>query len=385
MTNRFSAYIVGVLFSLFCTLVPIKAQNEKTITLAHNMPYTESISLKKDARDMDIIMKIYFNEMTNTLSISLMSYRTLFVFQDNVTYKQIIRNSKLRPEKFPYVVESDPETTYKLTDEIKDQMPGCNKKFTFHRWLNYEGLMPQPTDYKMVNDYIEQKFDVLEMDTVAFISLHDILVMEPSFKKKNRFNVFHLARLDNKYKIRITRNPCIGKEEDIESAKLYAEAIRTGYKNLYLRYTSENNFSQESIQVLEEMRIILEQQFPRRNDTHSCPTVMNYIREYNNYVDSIGKLKEIQFTIENKRPHMPLPAERIMGIAKIIDRNVARWLTTTDVVEKEELIKRSQILLDEVNRHLYMDVDLDANQQNAVDVFLKAEKYFKAICSKKKE
>jgi DNA polymerase elongation subunit (family B) len=81
---------------------------------------------------------------------------------------------------------------------------------------------------------------------------------------------------------------------------------------------------------------------------------------------------------------MPLSAERIMGIAKIIDRSVIRWLTTTDVMEKEDLVKRCRTLLDEVNQHLYTDVKLNVEQQAAVDVFLKAERYFKVTCEKTK-
>jgi hypothetical protein len=363
----------------------MKAQDQKTVTVAYGKSYAESISLKQDARDMDMILKIIFDEPSNSLTVSLMSYRNLFVFQDQVRYRQVVRRSRLKPDLFPYVLSSDPETSYKLTGELKDQMPGCNKKFVFNRWLEYEGLRPQPTDYKMVNDYIEQKFDIVDMDTVAFISLHDVLVMEPSQKKKNRYDMLYLARLDRKYRIRIERNPCLGKSEDIEAARASAEAIRIGYENLYQRYMSEERRTEESIQVLGEMRDLLEQQFPRRTDTHSCPVIMEYISEYNGYVDSIEYLKDIHLAIKNERLAMPLPAERIMSIAKIIDRNVMRWILSADNVEKEDLITRCQTLLDEVNQYLDMDVTLSEEQQRAVDVFVKAERYFEATCCSKKK
>lgn len=382
--KRHLYYIAAVLVSVLCGLCPLKAQNQKTVTVAHGKSYAESISLKKDARDMDMILKIIFDEPTNSLTVSLVSYRSLFVFNENVRYKQVVRRGKLRPEHFPYVVESAPDMKYKLTDELKDQIPGCNKKFVFQRWLNYDGLTPQPTDYKMENDYIEQKFDIAGMDTLASISLHDIFVMEPSAKKRNRYDVLHLARLDRKYNIRIVRNPCFGKEEEIEAARLSAETIRTAYENLHQRYVSEESMNKESVQVLEEMRQLLEQQFPKRKDTYPCPTINAYIRDYNNYADSICRLKDIFISIRNERPEMPLPAERIMGIAKIIDRNVIRWVTSSDVVEKEDLIKRCRALLDEVNQYLYTDVELNEEQQIAVDVFLKAERYFKTTCEKDK-
>lgn len=366
----------------FCATGTMKAQNAKAVTVADGQSYAESISLKKDSRDMDMILKIAFDEPANSLVVSLVSYRNLLVFHDNVRYKQVARHSKLRPEQFPYVVESDPKMQYKLTGEIKDQMPGCHKNFVFYRWLNYEGLQPQPTDYKMVNDYIEQRFDITDKDTLASISLHDILVMEPSEKKRDRFNVFYLARLNLKYDIRIVRNPCLGKEEDIEAARLSAETIRNSYETMYQSYISTESRSHESLATLNEMRELLEQQFPKRTESSPCPTVREYIREYNCYVDSIKYLKDIQISIENERPHMPLPAERIMYIAKIIDMNVSKWLISSDTVEKEDIIKRSKALIDEVNMHLDMDVVLDEEQQMAVDMYLKAERYFNAICAK---
>ena len=51
------------------------------------------------------------------------------------------------------------------------------RKHIFSRWIEYEGLQPQPTDYKMVNDYIEQSFDILRQETNVSIMLRDILVM----------------------------------------------------------------------------------------------------------------------------------------------------------------------------------------------------------------
>lgn len=387
MTRKhiYHIYIIIALMASFCFAVPSVAQKEKSISVAYGQSYAESISLKQDSRDMDVILKVVFDEPANALTVSLVSYRNLFVFQDQVKYKQVVRRSRLKPDLFPYVLSSDPETSYKLTGELKDQMPGCNRKFVFNRWLEYEGLRPQPTDYKMVNDYIEQRFDIADMDTLVFISLHDVLVMEPSQKKRNRYDMLYLARLDRKYRIRIERNPCLGKSEDIEAARASAEAIRIGYENLYQRYVSDESRTEESILVLGEMRDLLEQQFPRRTDTHSCPVIMEYISEYNGYVDSIEYLKDIHLAIKNERPAMPLPAEKIMSIAKIIDRNVMRWILSADNVEKEDLIIRCRTLLDEVNQYLDMDVTLSEEQQRAVGIFIKAERYFEATCCSKKK
>lgn len=378
-------YAIIALILLFCFTILSVAQKDTCITVAYGQPYTESISLKQDTKDMDVLLRIVFDEHANALTVSLESHLNLFVFHNKVKYKQVVCMSKLKPNRFPYVISSKPETSYKLTRKLKAQMPGCNRKFVFNKWLEYEGLQPQPTDYKMVNDYIEQSFDIVNMDTVVFISLHDVLVMEPSQKKRNRYNMLYLSRLDRKYRIRIERNPCWGKSEDIKSARASAEAIRTGYENLYQRYISEEGRTEESTLLLSEMHALLKKQFLRRTDKHSCPIIMKYINEYNEYVDSIHCLKAFNTTTKNESHAMPLSAERIMAIAKTIDRNVMSWIISADNVEKEDLIIRCRTLLNEVNQHLYTNVILTEEQQRAVAVFIKAERYFETTCSNKKK
>ena len=82
---------------------------------------------------------------------------------------------------------------------------------------------------------------------------------------------------------------------------------------------------------------------------------------------------------------MALGAEQILSVARIVDNNVASWLISTDVVEREELVKRSQILIDEIVPYLMEDVVMDENQAAAVSLFRKAENYFRTTCIQSKK
>lgn len=65
------------------------------------------------------------------------------------------------------------------------------RKHIFRQWIEYEGLQPQPTEYKMVNDYIEQTFDILHEMADVSITLRDILVMsERTSRKKIKYDLF---------------------------------------------------------------------------------------------------------------------------------------------------------------------------------------------------
>ena len=384
MKNKVVCQIVGLLF-LWIGAYPLKAQTVRTIRIAQKQSYTDHVSLKQDSRDMDLIVKFVFDEPNNTLTVSLMSYRNLFVFQDNVRYKQVVKRRKIHPDRLPYVVEADAEMKYRVTKELRNQIVGSKKKHVFKRWIEYEGLQPQPTDYKMVNDYIEQKFDILDKDTLVTVSLRDIMVMEPSQSKKNSYDFLYYTNMDRKYEIHIERNPCLGREEEIEMAESTVENIRTNYTALKERYESQEALSKETLAVLEEMRAMLLKQFPFKEETSPCSSVRQQWEIYNSYVDSIKELDKFVVAFESQQAVLVLGAEQILSVARIVDNNVASWLISTDVVEREELVKRSQILIDEIVPYLMEDVVMDENQAAAVSLFRKAENYFRTTCIQSKK
>ena len=161
----------------FGSLFSLQAQTVREIEVAQDQSYTDHVSLKQDAKDMDMIVKFIFNEAENTLEVNLISYRNLFVFHEDLRYKQAIKHKKIRPDRFPYVIESAEGMKYKTTKDFRKSIIGSKKEHVFNHWLAYEGIQPQPTDYKMVNDYIKQKFDIVNKDTLDTITLQDLLVM----------------------------------------------------------------------------------------------------------------------------------------------------------------------------------------------------------------
>ena len=156
--------IYGFLLIGFCQFTG--AQTTKQIEVDGNEPYVDHVSLMEGSTDMDLLVKFMFDEPNNSLTVSLISYRKLFVFQDNTRYSRAVWCFKLRPNKLSYVVESDEQARYKLTKALRKSIKP-RRKHIFKRWIEYEGLQPQPTDYKMVNDYIEQTFDILHKEAPA--------------------------------------------------------------------------------------------------------------------------------------------------------------------------------------------------------------------------
>ena len=92
-------------------------QTAKAITISQEEPYTDNIMLTNDVKDKDLMVKFVFNEDKNTLTVSLISYRRLFVFWDDTRYKGTFSGSgKLHIDRLPYVITSNDGDRFRLID-----------------------------------------------------------------------------------------------------------------------------------------------------------------------------------------------------------------------------------------------------------------------------
>lgn len=381
---KFLNNVIYVLI-LFCFSSNLKAQTVKQIEVAGNAPYVDHISLMPGTTDMDLLVKFSFNEPNNSLTVNLISYRKLFVFQDNVRYSHAVRFHKLRPNRLPYVVESDEKARYKMMKPLRKSIKP-KRKHIFKHWIEYEGLQPQPTEYKMVNDYIEQTFDILHKSADVSITLRDILVMsEQTSQKKIAYDFFFQTDLNRKYNIAIKRDPCFGKEKEIQAAAAQVENIKAGYTTLYQKFGQHSNLSTpEGEKIFNEMKALLLKQYPRKEATSACPDIQSNIETYNCYVDSIqGMQCNFQIIREKQTAMLALSAEYILTTARKIDNNTNKWLLSSDNIEKKDLEVACKQAIDLVETHVRQATEINNEQQAALGIFNKAKAYFLQTCLKK--
>lgn len=381
--------IIYRLFLLFvaCTASSaVLSQTVKRIEVAAGSSYTDHISLKEDATDMDVMVKFVFDEPKNMLTVSLISYRGMFVFRDDARYGQVVRCRKLRPERLPYVVETEPGSKYKITGQFRKSIPCPRRKHVFKRWIDYRGLQPVPTDYKMVNSYIEQAFDILNKDTAVSVTLQDLVLMEPAGgKKKKKYELLFLANLGRQYEVIIRRNPCLGQEEAISNAQKSLKAISAAYQKIHARY-SKPVTSAESYKVFKDMKSLLVQQFPKKDSVSQCPDIQQQWDAYNLYVDSISKMKctLVENTVEiasDGSIHLPgVKPGYILSQARSIDMNVSRWLLSKDRIERSDLERQCDDIIEATNKTVKENGLVNAEQQNAMGIFRRAERYFRSTC-----
>lgn len=370
---------------LFCFSSNLKAQTVKQIEVAGNAPYVDHISLMPGTTDMDLLVKISFNEPNNRLTVNLISYRKLFVFQDNVRYSHAVRFHKLHPNRLPYVVESDEKAKYKMAKSLRKSIKP-KRKHIFKHWIEYKGLQPQPTEYKMVNDYIEQTFDILYQSADISITLRDILVMsEQASQKKITYDLFFQTDLNRKYNISIKRDPCFGKEKEIQAAATQVKNIKAGYITLYQKFGAHSNLNNpEGAKIFNEMKALLLKQYPKMEETSTCPDIQSNIETYNCYVDTIQNMRcDFQIIKEKQTAMLGLSADYILTTARKIDNYTNKWLLSSDNIEKKGLEVACKQAIDLIETHVGRATVINNEQQAALGIFNKAKTYFRQTCQKK--
>ena len=360
--------------------MPIKPY--QVITVSEETPYTETISTKEGVKDM--LLKIEYSENDNTLNVSITSQHHLFGFKNNSLYKNVIRNKKISLARLPYKVVSEPDMTYRLSKNIRNNISGCNDKHTFKAWISTTGLHPQMSDYEMVTETLTQKFDIVG-DTTITVTLGDIMMMERSVSKKNRYDLTFYTNLNKSYVVNINRNPCLGKEAELDSTQTLLDEIKENYTSLASKYPNVENLTQETLLALEEVRVKLETKYKKKETTNECPAIASMLENYNTYVDSIAKLADVKAEFAHKRPRLSMPADQLLAVARMVDTNVASWLVSNDVVEKADLVKRNRHLIDDINKKISNKMRMDTEQTKAYAVFKKAERYFNETCQNKKK
>ncbi len=73
-------------------------------------------------------------------------------------------------------------------------------------------------------------------------------------------------------------------------------------------------------------------------------------------------------------------AEQILAIARMIDNNVSLWLVSNDVVEKSDIVKRNNKLIEDIHRNFFKGMQVSQEQSRALVVLKNAEQYFKETC-----
>ena len=122
--------VLVVLFTFHSSLLTSSAQTVRNVTVSQGQAFTDHISLDDDATDKDIMVKFVFDEAANQLTVSLISYRNIFVFREDTRFKPTIKGRTIRPDLLPYVVTFDPKEKYRFSKLFRSLMTILPRRLT---------------------------------------------------------------------------------------------------------------------------------------------------------------------------------------------------------------------------------------------------------------
>ncbi len=381
-------YRALLLLTCCLSVVMLHGKAVKPITVAHGQPYTDHIALAKDATDKDIMVKFQFNEDANTLTVSVISYRTLFVFWDDTRYKNVIKHRWIQTDQLPYIATSEEGQRFRLSKALKKQLPKPAKAYIFKKWMTYEGLQPQEKDIKMVNSYIEQTFDIQNKRNNVVVYLHDVMLLDlvKQHGGKSDYSISFGKNLDCEYLVNIQRNPCFGLEQETETAKKSFEAVNKSYQSLKKKYGKGTVSSPDNKQAFDELKATLTAQYQHNNDSSACPVIQEFIDKYNSVADSLVKMKvKLEVISEAEVVEKVLGGKGneenekiVLANARQIDSKAARWLTSSDAVERADIVNECRKIIRDTKTIIKTLSPAKSNE--TIKIFNQAEQYFNKTC-----
>ena len=365
----------------------VSAQITKNISVSQSESYTDHIALDNDTKDMDLMVKFVFDEAKNTLTVSLISYRTLFVFWENTRYGNAVKHRRIKPDNLPYVVDSNPGDRFHVARSFRKSIPSPRRKHVMKKWVEVGGLQPVGKELKMVNDFIEQTFDIQGKLGTVTVRLRDVMLLDEVKRKgaSSRYDITFGRDLDITYKISLQRNPCLGLEADIAASASALDAIGKNYAALCKNAAKVS--SEESRNMFRQLKATLMEQFPKNTDESPCPDIQQARDRYNSLADSIRSIDvDVNATVSGSGAVSPmlggksLNAAEILSNARILDQTVSRWLASSDPAERSDLIAQGRSIIRDVNLSIGGRRAQTVEESNAITVFRKAEKYFYNVC-----
>lgn len=377
-----------LLFSCMLITAGLAAQTIKPITISQKDSYTDHITLKNDATDKDLMVKFDFNEADNTLTVTLISYRMLFVFWDDTRYKSAISRRKIRPDKLSYVANCNPKDCFRLTKTFRNGLPKPYNKHIFKKWFTCDGLQPVDQELQMVNDFIVQVFNIQGKRDKVSVSLRDLMLMDLVKQKEEArsYEISYGKDLNTVYNITIQRDPCFGFNEEITASQNALNAAQKSYNALKKKYGKGTVGDETAMKVFQELKETLTTQFQKNPETSPCPTVQENRDQYNLLVDSIAGIK-VQINAGDAGSIADMePKERavnnkiILANTRLLDKMVARWLLSNDPIERKDILKQCENIIKDTKTMLSTGSATTAEDRNAINIFHKAEQYFNKTC-----
>lgn len=370
--------VIAVIIIAVLATVHAVAQQVKTISLSNSMEAKDVILIQKDSKEYNINVVFSYDENKERITMTLTSFRKLLIFRDDAKYSQVVEKHHFVPERLNYMVSDGMRTKYMISRNLRKSIAE-KKNYTFSHWLDQQGLVPLHRDYEMATDSIVQVFNIENKNENVAVMLNTIVVMEPADTKyRRKYEAVTCKDLNLCYKIDIHRNPCKDTAKEADEANSACEGVKKAYDMFIEQYGAMGKTkSEEMVETFNRVKSILQSQFPKHTSKSQCPDIQSIWDKYNAYVDMIAA-----YNVNLMAEMQQMDPKTLANTAYQIDSNVSRWLISNDKRERIDIENYCRQIIASTYEAIKGCAATDEEQQQALILFKKAEKYFKDTCKR---
>lgn len=384
-----------VLTLLLLITLPVSAQTVKKITLIDGDTVRTKIMLPADktGRQTELHLAVCFCETENNVTVKLDGKRNIFGLQTSTRYRNVFKRKTMggygrtfMPDKLDYEVDMDNITKTKLVRRAKKTFGRKAKNKFIHTWVESDDMEAvAATKSTLVSRHMEQQFTLKAGQDTASFSLRDIFVTERkglSARKSKKLLLTQHSDMNINFMIVIDRNPCIGKDKEINDALNTLHELQEGLA------TIQNNFAAMELPLelyrnFVAYRDNMLHKFPAKEINTTCEDLKLIWGEYNNCVDSlINTQREIK-TIPGgdvissiSGDIKAVDAGSLLFKARQLDELTATWSLSKDQHERLIIRQQCEKIIKDAEKQTEGRRTATDEQRNAVKTFKRALEYY---------
>lgn len=367
------------ILSLLSLSLMLLAQESRSISLADGIEQKDVLTIYKDQKESNVVVSFVYDESNEKIIMKLTSIKKILHFRENILYKQVVRNRYFHPEKLNYFMDEGDGFKFYVSKKFRKSMNVKRQNYLFRNWVKTEGLQMLRHDYVVLTDSIVQEFNVLNQKTNVTVSLKSLYLMQKNERRKMRYDIVAGRDINITYNISIVRNPCFGESGDTIVARKFADGIRNSYVLFVEKFGRTGTTPSESaFDTYLQMKKMLLNQYEFHFGDEKCSNVKRLWSVYNSYVDSIA-----MYNLTYVPVAQGIDAKMLTDKSYQIDASVSRWLVSDDVIEKRDLKHFCEESIKSAYTAIQGCVAQDEEQKKALELFKKAEEYFRKTTNRK--
>ncbi len=372
--------MINLLFVIFaCLMLSVQSvEARRVVNLSAASSYTDHIDI--DGK-RGMMAKFIYDQGGNKISVSLITPTQHIALWEDTPYGHVMSCGKLKPSKLPFATESSSKVVYKKGHGFKSAVKHNSAKkgkVIMGKTVGVQGADSGELPLTMNNDIEQVEYTITSPGDTLLVDLGGLIIMELDKSKKSGkkiYNMVSYSNLDRAYRVNIVKDPCFGRDAQLELARSRSQAVSTALESLkVLRDDALLANTQEKQELFDKMKDIAVKSYVRCDSVDVCNQINDMNGLYNQYVDSVANIK-----LEVTNKSRSIDVNYLLGQTQKIDSYMATMQFSKDKAERSNAQNWCEQAIRDCNDHIAQGQVTTREGREAINVFYKAENTFYKI------